>query len=77
MPARKQAGFPIRIPADLGSYAAPRSFSQLYTSFIAWLCLGIHHTPLIAFTYMTCTTVGRASQQQNERFVLYLHVIKK
>jgi len=32
---------------------------------------------LIAFTYMTCTTVGRASQQQNERFVLYLHVIKK
>jgi len=30
---------------------------------------------LLAFTYMTCTTVGGASR--NERFVLYLHVIKK
>ena len=62
--ARKQMGFPIRIPADLGFGAAPRSFSQLYTSFIAWLCLGIHHTPFSAFTYMTCTTPRRASLEK-------------
>src|SRR5699024_11215714 len=42
-------GCPIRIPADLGSCAAPRSFSQLYTSFIAYLCQGIHHTPLSVY----------------------------
>ena len=47
--ARRRMGCPIRIPADLRFYAAPRSFSQLYTSFIVWLCQGIHHTPLTCF----------------------------
>ncbi len=42
-------GCPIRIPADLGWCAAPRSFSQLYTSFIARICQGIHHTPLSVY----------------------------
>ncbi len=35
----------LRIKACL---AAPRSLSQLTTSFIAFLCLGIHRTPLVA-----------------------------
>ncbi len=35
-------GFPIRTSPDLRSLAAPRSFSQLATSFIAGSYLGIH-----------------------------------
>ncbi len=35
----------LRIKACL---AAPRSLSQLTTSFFAFLCLGIHRTPLVA-----------------------------
>ena len=46
---KPKMGCPIRIPADLGSCAAPRSFSQLYTSFIARICQGIHHTPLSVY----------------------------
>jgi hypothetical protein len=44
-----QLGCPIRIPPDLRLLAAPRSFSQLSTSFIASRCLGIHRAPLVAF----------------------------
>ena len=36
-------GCPIRISADLGLFAAPRSFSQLVTSFFGSQCLGILH----------------------------------
>ena len=39
-------GFPIRISPDLSSFAAPRSFSQLITSFIGSWCQGI---PLALF----------------------------
>ena len=35
----------LRLKACL---AAPRSLSQLTTSFIAFLCLGIHRTPFVA-----------------------------
>ena len=38
-------GCPIRTPADQRFFAAPRGFSQLSTSFIASVCLGIHRTP--------------------------------
>ena len=41
-------GFPIRKSPDQSLFAAPRSLSQLTTSFIASLCLGIHRTPLVA-----------------------------
>ena len=34
-------GFPIRISADQGLFAAPRSFSQLVTSFVGSQCQGI------------------------------------
>ena len=42
-------GCPIRISADLGIFAPPRSFSQLITSFFASESLGILHAPLITF----------------------------
>ena len=42
------AGCPIRRSPDHDLLAAPRSFSQLSTSFIASRCLGIHHAPFVA-----------------------------
>ena len=42
------SGFPIRRSPDQSLLAAPRSFSQLSTSFFASDCLGIHHTPFVA-----------------------------
>ncbi len=41
-------GCPIRRSPDQSLLAAPRSLSQLSTSFIASDCLGIHHTPFVA-----------------------------
>ena len=41
-------GCPIRTSTDQSSFAAPRSFSQLTTSFVASVSPGIHHTPLFA-----------------------------
>ena len=43
-------GFPIRIPPDHSLLAAPRSFSQLIASFIAYLRLGIHTHALSSLT---------------------------
>ena len=44
-------GCPIRISADRVSFANPRSFSQLTTSFLASKSLGIPHTPLLTFFF--------------------------
>ena len=41
-------GFPIQISADQGLFAAPRSFSQLITSFFGSWCQGIHSVPFVA-----------------------------
>ena len=41
-------GFPIRIPPDRRSLAAPRSVSPLAASFFGTLPQGIHHAPLSA-----------------------------
>ena len=43
-------GFPIRISADLCLFAAPRSFSQLITSFVGSKCQGILPTLLLAWS---------------------------
>ena len=43
--------FHIRISADLCSFAAPRSFSQLVTSFFGSWCQGIHLMLFFAWTY--------------------------
>ena len=42
--------FHIRIPADRGLFAAPRSFSQLIASFIGSWCQGIHLMLFFAWT---------------------------
>ena len=41
-----RVGFPIRISSDQSLFAAPRSFSQRTTSFIASQRQGIHRMPL-------------------------------
>ena len=44
----KELGFPIRIFSDQSLHTAPRNLSQYTTSFIAFQCLGIRHTPFNA-----------------------------
>ena len=46
--ALPRPGSPIRISADLCSFAAPRGFSQLIASFIGNRCQGIHPVLLFA-----------------------------
>jgi hypothetical protein len=41
-------GFPIRTSPGQSLLAALRGLSQLATSFIAIVCQGIHHAPLVA-----------------------------
>ena len=43
------SGYPIRKSPDQSVLAAPRSLSQLITSFIACWHQGIHHVLLVAF----------------------------
>ncbi len=43
-------GFPIRASRAQSLFAAPPGLSQLTTPFIASLCQGIHHVPLVAWT---------------------------
>ena len=54
-------GFPIRISTDQSLFAAPRSFSQRSTSFVACVRLGIHQmlfwhliTLIINTIYLLC-----------------------
>lgn len=44
-------GCPIRTPADQGSFAPPRRFSQLTASFVASGSQGIPHAPLVRFRF--------------------------
>ena len=45
-----QSGFPIRKSADRSLFAAPRSLSQLVTSFVGSWCQGIHLVLFHAWT---------------------------
>ena len=45
----RQSGCPIRKSSDQRLFASTRGLSQLMTSFIASVSLGIRHTPLITF----------------------------
>jgi hypothetical protein len=47
VPALPGTGFPIRKSPGQGLFATTRGLSQLTTSFIAFLCQGIHHVPLV------------------------------
>ena len=49
-PILHRRGFPIRISADQSLFAAPRSFSQLVTSFFGSWCQGIHPVLFFAWT---------------------------
>ena len=50
-------GFPIRKSADRSLFAAPRSLSQLVTSFFGSLCQGIHLMLLFAWTFLFLSLV--------------------
>ena len=50
MAASGPPGCPIRRSADQRQFAPTRGFSQLTTSFIASVSLGIHHAPLLSFS---------------------------
>ena len=75
-----QPGFPNRKSPDQSVFAAPRSFSQLVTSFIAWCRQGIHLLLLpICFISLTtlqmnevwsgaCITHKRSSTVKEHRF---------
>ncbi len=45
------AGCPIRKSLDDGLFAPTQSLSQLITSFFASESLGIHHSPLLSFSF--------------------------
>ena len=45
-------GYPIRKSPDHSVFAAPRSLSQLITSFIAYWHQGIHYVLLVAFLFL-------------------------
>ena len=78
-PADKSAGSwgcPIRISADLRFCAAPRSFSQLYTSFIACRYQGIHRVPFLACC-LTTAPVARPSKLHNHVTGSYLHLCSR
>ena len=47
----------IRISTDQCLFATPRSFSQLITSFFGAWCQGIHHTLLLAWSFILVTTL--------------------
>jgi hypothetical protein len=47
VPTLLGTGFPIRRSPGQGLFATTRGLSQLTTSFIAFLCQGIRHVPLV------------------------------
>ena len=67
--------FHIRKSADRGLFAAPRSLSQLVTSFIGSWCQGIHLTLLFAWTSVLQHLVldFELSEFLSEHFVQGLH----
>ena len=57
-----QRGFPIRKSADRSLFAAPRSLSQLVTSFVGSWCQGIHLVLFFAWTSLFCFLFAWVSQ---------------
>ena len=63
-------GCPIRRSADQRSFAPPRGFSQLITSFVASESLGIRHAPFLTFSSAdACASLGEYTFSD---FYLYL-----
>ena len=64
-------GCPIRISADQGIFAPPRSFSQLVTSFVASESQGIPRTLLLDFLvleFQIVKSISSASPQAGEKW---------
>ena len=59
---QRQPGFPIQKSTDHGLFAAPRSLSQLITSFFGSQCQGIHPTLFLFNRFMPASvrTCGRS-----------------
>ena len=55
-PGHPGTGYPIRKSPDQCLLTAPRSLSQLATSFIASQCQDIHRTPLLAWSHQNLKT---------------------
>jgi hypothetical protein len=64
-------GCPIRTPADQRSFAPPRSFSQLTTSFVASGSQGIPHTPLFRFHLLILDLISIPTQASLSKILLY------
>ena len=60
--ALRLRGSPIRISADRSLFAAPRSFSQLITSFVGSWCQGIHLMLFLAWTSLLVLHIAWVSQ---------------
>ena len=61
-------GYPIRTSPDQRSFASPRSFSQLITSFIASVSQGIRHAPFPTFLYLVCLFPIRGTAAHSSYF---------
>jgi len=64
-------GSPIRTPADQRSFAPPRSFSQLTTSFVISGSQGIPHTPLFCFLLFMRLMLEHFSRSRVTRLLFY------
>ena len=64
-------GFPIRKSPDQSVFAAPRSLSQLTTSFVAYWCQGIHHALLINLTKNILANSSNNNSVKNCIYPLY------
>ena len=68
-------GFPIRTSTDHCIFAAPRSFSQLVTSFFGDWCQGIH--PALLVTWPLYTHLKANMSIGSFRFSFFLVVLSK
>ena len=70
-PVLPERGFPIRKSPDQSVFAAPRSLSQLTTSFFAYWCQGIHHALLINLTKINLANSSSNNSVKNCIYPLY------
>ena len=66
-----KVGFPIRTSTDQSLFAAPRSLSQLITSFIACVRLGIHQMP---FWHLITLIINAINNKISVLFKSYDHL---
>ena len=69
-----RVGFPIRICPDQSLFAAPRTFSQRTTSFIASQRQGIHRTPfwhliVLIIHARRIVSIRRSKQRKTDRTI--------